>query len=353
MSDTSTSAPSGGFAGATLVWAVCALALALSAGALFACWRLHERTGEIERELVRRQQAASEQAFEAGVLAKQAQELVRESAGRVSLLETRVNELSLQRDQLESLVQTLSRSREENVLNDVEAALRVAAQQASITGSVEPLVAALRAAEERIGKLSQPRLDRVRRALVHDLEKVRSTTVPDLGVVLVRLDEIARALDELPLLAERPHRASADGAARLKTVATGASTEPPASWMDRSPWLEWRKAMLDNVQQLFSVHKMANPEAALLTPEQGFFLRENAKLRLLNARLAILSRQSEGGKADLHAVTSMVDRYFDKSAKPTRAALEALKQVSQQVTQTGLPQPDETLTAIAALSAGR
>lgn len=90
-----------------------------------------------------------------------------------------------------------------------------------------------------------------------------------------------------------------------------------------------------------------------MSPEHGFFVRENIKLRLLNARLAILSRQTEGGKLDLQAVTGLVERYFDKGARATQATLESLKQVSQQISVKSVPLPDETFAAIAALSAGR
>ena len=59
-----------------------------------------------------------------------------------ALLEVRVAEVSLQRTQLEELIQSLSRSRDENQLADIEAAIRVALQQAAITGSAEPLLLA-------------------------------------------------------------------------------------------------------------------------------------------------------------------------------------------------------------------
>lgn len=326
----------------------------LAAGASLAVWHLAQRVDDVERELFRRQQAASEQALEAGLLAKQAQETVRDGAGRLALLETRLNELALQRGQLEDLIQSLSRSRDENVLNDVDAALRVASQQVSITGSAEPLVAALRSADERLGRLSQSRLERVRRAVAHDLEKVRGANVTDMGVVLMRLDEIARALDELPLLSERPRRSGAQKAAPPAKPAAGGARGGDADvrW-DSSVLLSWSGTVWGHVRQLFTVHRMDNPDAALMSPEHGFFVRENIKLRLLNARLAILSRQTEGGRTDLVAVTGLVERYFDKTARATQATLESLKQVSLQVPAKSVPLPEETLAAIAALSSLR
>ena len=77
----------------------------------------------------------------------------------------RVAETTMQRTQLEDLIQSLARSRDENVLADVEAAIRVALQQSAITGSAEPLVLTLKQADERLARYNQPRLERVRRAV--------------------------------------------------------------------------------------------------------------------------------------------------------------------------------------------
>ena len=45
--------------------------------------------------------------------------------------------------------------------------------------------------------------------------------------------------------------------------------------------------------------RIDHPEAMLLAPEQAFFVRENLKLRLLNARLALLAASSTRAQADL------------------------------------------------------
>ena len=53
----------------------------------------------------------------------------------------------------------------------------------------------------------------------------------------------------------------------------------------------------------------------LIAPDNAFYLRENLKLRLLNARLAILSRQFDTAQVDLQVAQAALDRYFDHSAK--------------------------------------
>ena len=88
----------------------------------------------------------------------------------------------------------------------------------------------------------------------------------------------------------------------------------------------------------------------LLEPEQSFFLRENLKLRLLNARLALLARQFETAQGDLQAAQKALDRYFDRTARRTVLAAELLRQVAEQARQTRVPRPDDTLAALAAAS---
>ena len=96
-----------------------------------------------------------------------------------------------------------------------------------------------------------------------------------------------------------------------------------------------------------------NPEAMLVAPEQSFFVRENLKLRLLNARLALLSRQFETAQADLQAALATLDRYFDRSNKRTAATIELVRQLAAQTRLVGVPRPDDTLAALNAAASGR
>jgi len=109
---------------------------------------------------------------------------------------------------------------------------------------------------------------------------------------------------------------------------------------------------LTEMKQAVRVTSIEHPEAALMTPEQSFFLRENLKLRLLNARLAILSRQFDLSQADLQQAQTALDRYFDHGSRRVVAVSELLRQVSAQAKQVSFPRPDDTLAAISAAVAG-
>jgi uroporphyrin-3 C-methyltransferase len=169
---------------------------ALAAGGLLASGLLWQKLGNIQEELARRSIDSGAQAIEARALARQAQEGTRELSARLAIQETRISEVSLQRTQLEELMQSLSRSRDENLVVDVESALRLAQQQAQLTGSAEPLLAALRSADQRLARAAQPRLNPLQRAIARDMDRIKAATLTDVPVLMLKLDELARMADD-------------------------------------------------------------------------------------------------------------------------------------------------------------
>jgi len=338
------------------LWGAVALLGALSVVSLAVAWRADQRGASLEQELVRRQQDSAGQSTEARMLAKQAQQGMSETAAKVALLEARVAEVAVQRGQLEELIQSLSRSRDENLLVDVEAAIRVALQQTAITGSAEPLVATLKQSDERLARYNQPRLEGVRRAIARDLDRVKAVSVTDISSLSIKLDEAVRMIDELPLLAVAdPSRDAGKpasvSAAKPASAARGADL---GSWTGRANELlrDAGGGVWSEVKSLVRVSRIDHPDAMLLAPEQSFFVRENLKLRLLNARLALLSRQFDTAQSDLLVAQATLARYFDRASKRTALAAELVKQVTGQARLVSVPRPDDTLAALTA-AAGR
>jgi uroporphyrin-3 C-methyltransferase len=333
---------------------------ALSTAALVFAWNAQQRVKALESELVKRQQDSASLSTEARTLARNADVTAREAAAKMALLEARVAETTMQRSQLEDLIQSLARSRDENVLADLEAAIRVALQQSAITGSAEPLVLTLKQADERLARYSQPRLERVRRAVAQDLERTRTAGVTDVTVLTIRLDDVIRQVDDLPLLALPERRTGSAATARAPRRSAEPPAAPPqpasgAGWSDLlgQAGSDFLDQLWQEVQALIRVTRIDQPEAMLVAPEQAFFLRENLKLRLLNARLALLSRQFDTAQSDLRDAQSALDRYFDRSSRRVVAASETVRQVMGQSRLVNTPRPDATLAAIAAAAAGR
>jgi uroporphyrin-III C-methyltransferase len=302
------------------------VALVVAALAAAASVLLWQKLSNIQEQLARQSADTQLAATEARGNAKQAAELARDSAARVAMMDAKVAEQSLQRTQIEELMQSLSRSRDENLVVDIDAAVRLALQQSQLTGSLEPLIAALKTADQRVTRAAQPRLAPVSRAIAKDLSQIQATSVGDTPALLVRIDELLRMADELPL-------ANAVGPAFTAGHSDALpSAEVPSSW--------WQRALANlktETRSLLRVSRIEQPEAALLSPEQSFFVRENLKLRLLNARMGLLARQLESARADLVQANTSLQRYFDPRARKTQA----------------VPRVDNTLTALATAAAGR
>lgn len=381
---------------ATVVLAgLTALLAVIAAAGVYLAWTTQQRLKLVEQQIVKRQQDVADRAAEARTLAAQAEAVTRDAAAKVALLEARVAEASLQRAQVDEMLRNVVSSREDNLLAELEGSLRVALQHAAITASLEPVVAALVAADERLGRLGQPRMERIRLAIAKDLDRLRAASTIDLPGLAARLDEMARLVDELPMLAVIDARGAVQAARvgvvagvapevgagvqarEALAVASSASSSPSApagphaavpaasaaladpldAWLPAwavaivRPVLAWGQRWLQEVgatvAELVRVTRIDQPEAALLAPEQAWFVRENLKLRLLDARLALLGRQFELSRGTLVETQSLLERYFDPGSRRVAAAVEQLRQMADLTSRASAAQADETLAAIA------
>lgn len=356
---------------------------------------LWQKLGQTQQEMARRSQDNTVQVDQASKVSAQAEALTKELAARLSVAEVRLSEVSLQRSQLEELMLSLSRSRDDNLVQDLESALRLGQQQSQLTGSVAPLLAALQAADQRIDRAAQPRLNPVQRAIQRDIERVRGAAVADVPSVVLRLDELARLVDTWPManqvgpmVAGVPSVAvaavGASPAANTDTPVTVPSTVPgsetptdaapekpenepapaPAKTQEPAPvagwmtdWRErWNRLWRDVARasrDLVRVSRIDQPEAALLAPDQAYFLRENLKLKLLNARLGLLARQPASALADLVSAEAALARYFNTEAPAVASARAALTQLLEELRLVELPRPDESLAALNTAAGGR
>jgi len=185
--------------------------------------------------------------------------------------------------------------------------------------------------------------------------------VSDISTLVIKVDEAVRMADELPLLSRPDKRrgpnidAQTRGAPAVPAAASAAAIAAAGGWRAElaARWDLLVTRVVEEARSLVRVTRIDQPEAMLIAPEQAYFLRENLKLRLLNARLALLSRQFTTAQADLREVQLMLERYFDRSSRRVTTVSELVRQVSAQARGIVVPRPDETLAALAAVIAGK
>ncbi len=338
------------------------LALGAALLALLLAGLLWQKLSFTQQELARRSQDSATVAEQARTLAAQTEAQTQELQARLAVAEVKLSEVTLQRSQLEELMLTLSRSRDDTLVQDIESALRLAQQQAQLTGSAQPLLSALQAADQRIARAAQPRLNPVQRALARDIQRIQGAVLTDVPALVQRLDELVRQVDQWPLLNDVGPRAAPakTGPQAAKTTRAGTTTVVPAAapaGTGTTGWSSWWDRIWGDVtrsgRELVRVSRIDHPDAALLAPEQAFFLRENLKLQLLNARLGLLARQTASAQADVRAVEALLTRYFDGTAPNVRGAHAALTQLRAELVPVELPRPDESLAALTAAAGGR
>lgn len=330
------------------------LSLAIGAAGLGCSVLLWQRLDGMQEQLARQTADATTQATEARALARESQDLVRDAAAKLSVMEVRVNEVSLQRGQLDTLVQNLARSRDDTLLVDMESAIRMAQQQAQLTGSTEPLVATLQSSIKRIERAAQPRLVPVQQAMERDLLRLSQAAVTDTASLLARLDGIVKLVDDMHVhtSAPVPHE-QRQPLRKTPNTDSSAAAPSPAQWQWWSDWGQtiWQ-ATREEASELLRVSRIEHADAMLMAPEQAFFVRENLKLKLLNARLAVLARQYDAARADLGTAQATLGKYFDGASRRTHQAQAVLAQLQTHMQSATQPALDDTLTALSTVAGG-
>ncbi len=296
----------------------------------------------MQQEVARRLAEGDNLAREGRTLARQSQETVATLQAKVNLLDARLAEIQGQSLALQAMYQEMSGRRDERLLAEVEQAIALAMQQLQFAGNVEVALMALEDAEARLAREAQAQLVPLRRLLIRDIARLKATPGADITGLSLKIESVSAAADTLLLAFEqRP--------------ATGAVAPPtPVASPARSTY--WRALLADlwnEFHQLVRIERIEQRNPALLSPSQSFFLRENLKLRLLNARLALLQRDGKTFREEIRQAQELLDRYFDVRTRPVAAARATLKTLAATDVGFNLPSLSETLAAVRNLKLAR
>jgi len=315
-------------------------------------WLFHRELSGLRGEVAHRLRGSDDATMETKALLKNLQETVQAMQAQVSVLQNKQAEAQSQQAALAQLYQDMSRKREDWTMTEIEQVLTIANQQLQLAGNVQGALIALQNADARLARGDAPQFLEVRRAIEHDIERLKALPSVDVTGMTLRLDSIIGQVDDLPLLSDE--RPPSPGAA---SKAAGPHARPivparpaTAPWLAtlQAAWQEWSAAVWGDVRQLVSIRKVDEPEALLVSPTQAYYLRENLKLRLLNARLGLLARNEPAFRNDLAAAQDAITRYFDTRARRTQNVLAILKQMQATNLAVEMPTLSESLNAIRA-----
>lgn len=292
----------------------------------------------LRAELAQRLGESEARARETRLTAEAVRNAQRDADSRLGMLEARLLEAQNQRVALESLYQELARNRDEWVLAEIEGILVTASQQLQLAGNVRAALIALEAADKRLQRVDRPHLIPLRRLIDRDIQRLRALPAVDVPALTFRLDAVVAAVDKLPLSSEQ----------RPSEAPVPVAEVRPAGFWSRLGGEVWR-----DLRDLVRVRVASAPEAPLLAPEQSYFVRENLKLKLLSARLALLARDEAVFRDDLRTASKWLDQYFDTRSKAGAAAAASLKQLGESELAIQLPDIADSLEAARSLRLAR
>jgi uroporphyrin-3 C-methyltransferase len=318
-------------ASAPATWVVVAAALVALGVVGFQWYDTRNQAAALKEELARRLAEGEVRGKEAAAAVLEARTQLKTFGAKLEALEGGLAESQNQQIALEALYQQLSRNSDEWALSEIEQTLTIAAQQLQLAGNVRAAILALQNADARLQRIDRPQLAPLRKVIERDIELLRVSPFVDVVGVTLKIDNVIEAVEIAPLaMQQRP-------AEQVKT-AEGDAGEAVYIRLAREIWADLRS--------LVRIQSVERPEPPLLDPGQAFFLRENVKLRLLSARIALIQRDAKTYRSDLMASRQWIDRHYDPRDRNVAAALASLKQLAEIDVGIAVPDINASLNAV-------
>ncbi len=311
------------------------LALILAILALvFTAWQWldqQQHGSRLEKTLTHRLSEFDSRNREALALAKRADDSTLQAAAKISLLEQKLEESRAQQESLQTLYLELANNRDAWTISEAEQLIIIASQQLQLAGNLKPALLALQTADNRLQELDKPQIIQLRKIINRDIQKLQALPNVDIVGMSLKLEALSDAADKLPL-------------ASIRHPKDAAANRP--DW-DSNPWRRLTQEIWQDIWRMVRIERMDHPETPMLAPEQNYFLRENLKLRLLAARIALLQHDEATYRVDLHTAELWIRRYFDPLDANTKGSLDALQLLSSSSITIQLPDISESLNAVA------
>jgi uroporphyrin-3 C-methyltransferase len=185
------------------------------------------------------------------------------------------------------------------VLAEAEYLILAATQRLALERDVQTALAALRAADQRLRSAEHPDLIPIREQILQDVTALEAVNLPDIEGLAIYLAKSIGQVDELPTkpIAEEVRPFSSVRASEYKAE-------------------DWRRlgyAIWTDLVELVEVKDADLPDSVLFDPELRYFLRQNLKLELASARLAVLRRDRANLEASVTLINRLFEAYYDTS----------------------------------------
>jgi uroporphyrin-3 C-methyltransferase len=236
----------------------------------------------------------------------------------ITNLEDLITKLSV--DQ-ESLMNTLASLHQQQPLNnedlalaEVEYLLVIATHRLILERDVTTALSAMEEANKRLKDLSNPQLTPLREQLKQDIDQLHAVNTVDISSLAIYLADLINRSDSLPL------KMNSITSKQSETIRE--DDDENISWKD-FPALAWSE-----LKNLVVIKRNDNSSQPLLLVEEQYFLYQNLRLELENARLAVLLADTDNLQASINSIIKWLNRYFDTNAAAVVNVLETLEHMA-------------------------
>ena len=236
----------------------------------------------------------------------QVEELINAKSHELVGLQSQINKVSAQAN---------AQQPTDWLFSEADFLLNNALRKLVLDNDVDTAVSLLKLADETLAKVNNSQSAAIRSAINQDLKQLLSVTGVDQNAVMQKLSQLANTVDELPVL--DVNFGDDQNATKL--------SDSLSDWAENAE--KSATSFLNHFIRISPKHGADRKE--LLAPNQDIYLRENIRLRLQLAIMAVPRQQNELYKQSLEAVASWIRSYFDTNAEATQSFLKSVDELSE------------------------
>ncbi|PRL65705.1 uroporphyrinogen-III C-methyltransferase [Haemophilus influenzae] len=254
----------------------------------------------------------------------QLEQLIVSKTGEITSLQTQMKQIN----QL-----AIAQQPSDWLFSEADFLLNNALRKLVLDNDVDTAVSLLKLADETLVKVNNSQANEIRSAINQDLKQLLSLSSVDQKAVMQKLSQLANTVDELQAL-----NVNFDETSKNNDKLSNNITD----WQQNI-----EKSATSFLNHFIRISPKQNSnKKELLAPNQDIYLRENIRLRLQLAIMAVPRQQNELYKQSLEAVSSWVRSYFDTNSEVTQNFLKLVDGLSDTSIYVDVPEQLKSLTLL-------
>lgn len=221
-------------------------------------------------------------------------------------------------------------------LHEIEYLVLIAMHRLQLEQDTNTAIAALQVADRRLRDMANPVLIPLREQLASDINALKGVNQPDVTGMAAYLTDMVKRVDSLPL----------NNTLGSRKPAPGSTSDVSKAETDQKSWHKLPAMVWKELKSLVVIKRKDDNGTAFIMPNEEYYLFQNLKLELVNARLALLRRDTETMNASIGLVELWIRSYFDQDSAAVMNILESLEKMQGADLKPSLPDIRRSLEVV-------